>query len=100
MKRLLILFFLLSPISLFVLSCASNGTKNNGRAATDDDIKVMFDPDYRFSYYANGRICVDKLSEINGKNPKLCNQLPFSLHGTSISPAPVGEVLGSLQKKF
>jgi len=25
--------------------------------------------DYRFSYYASGRICVDKLSGIDGKNP-------------------------------
>ena len=27
------------------------------------------DPNYRFAYYANGRICVDRLPEINGKNP-------------------------------
>ena len=25
--------------------------------------------DYRFSYYANGRICVDRLSGIDGKDP-------------------------------
>jgi len=25
--------------------------------------------DYRFSYYGNGRICVDELSEIDGRDP-------------------------------
>ena len=43
MKRFLILFFLLSLISLFMLSCASNWTKNNGSSVQDDDIKTMFE---------------------------------------------------------
>ena len=43
MKRLSILFFLLSLIFLFMLSCVSNSTKNNDSVATDDDIRAMFE---------------------------------------------------------
>ena len=54
MRRLLILFFLLSLISLLVLSCASNRTKKNGSFAKDDDIKTMFENyeyDTKYKYY-------------------------------------------------
>jgi hypothetical protein len=54
MKRLSILFFLLSLIFLFMLSCASNSTKNNGRVATDDDIRAMFktyEYDLKYNYF-------------------------------------------------
>ena len=55
MKRFLILFFLLSAFSLFMLSCASNWTKKNGSFARDDDIKTMFETheyvsDYNYFY--------------------------------------------------
>ena len=55
MKRLLILFFLLSIFSLFMLSCASNWTKNNGSFSKNDDIKTMFETheyvsDYNYFY--------------------------------------------------
>jgi hypothetical protein len=42
MKRLLIPFFLLSLISLFMLSCASNWPKNFGSYTQDEEIKTMF----------------------------------------------------------
>ncbi len=54
MKRFLILFFLLSLISLFMLSCASNWTKKNGSFAKDDDTKTMFENyEYvsKYNYY-------------------------------------------------
>jgi hypothetical protein len=56
MKRLSILFFLLSLIFLFMLSCASNSTKNNGRVATDDDIRAMFETheyDLKYNYFSS-----------------------------------------------
>ena len=43
MKRLLLLFFLLSLISLFMLSCASNWPKNFGSYTQDEEIKTMFE---------------------------------------------------------
>jgi len=59
MKRLLILFFLLSFFSLFMLSCASNGTFGN--TVQDGDIKAMFENyeyvsnySYFYSSYGNG----------------------------------------------
>ena len=59
MKRLLILFLHLSFFSLFMLSCASNGIKNNGIVATDDDIRAMFETyeyDSTYNYfYSLGR---------------------------------------------
>lgn len=59
MKRLLILFFLLSFFSLFMLSCASNWTKKNGSFAQDDDIKTMFETDeYVSEYYYNYTVSV------------------------------------------
>ena len=51
MKRFLILFFLLSAFCLFMLSCASNWTKNNGSFAEDDDIKTMFETHEYVSEY-------------------------------------------------
>jgi hypothetical protein len=50
MKRFLILFILLSFFSLFMLSCASNWTKNNGSFVQDDDIKTMFET---YEYVSN-----------------------------------------------
>ncbi len=43
-----------------MLSCASNSTKNNGRAAANDDIKAMFEaheyvPEYNYFYTADYR---------------------------------------------
>ena len=59
MKRILEISFLLSVFSLFMLSCASNSTKNNGRVATDDDIRAMFktyEYDLKYNYfYSLGR---------------------------------------------
>jgi hypothetical protein len=59
MKRLLILFFLLSFFSFFMLSCASNRTVGN--TMQDADIKAMFEnyeyiSDYNYFYtgYGNG----------------------------------------------
>jgi hypothetical protein len=43
MKRFLILFFLSSAFCLFMLSCASNWTKNYGSSVQDADIKTMFE---------------------------------------------------------
>ena len=43
MKRFLILFFLSSAFCLFMLSCASNWTKNYGSSVQDADIKAMFE---------------------------------------------------------
>ena len=43
MKRILEISFLLSIFSLFMLSCASNSTKNNGSVASDDDVRAMFE---------------------------------------------------------
>ena len=59
MKRLLSIF-ILSLFSLFMLSCASNSAKNNGRAAANDDIKAMFEaheyvPEYNYFYTADYR---------------------------------------------
>ena len=54
MKRFLILFYLLSFFCLFMLSCASNWTKNNGSAVQDDDIKTMFETykyDSNYNYF-------------------------------------------------
>ena len=58
MKRFLILFFLLSAFCLFMLSCASNWTKNNGIFSRDDDIKTMFETyeyvsEYNYFYTAS-----------------------------------------------
>ena len=56
MKRLLILFCALSLISPFMLSCASNWTKNNGSVSQDDDIKAMFETheyDSKYKYFYN-----------------------------------------------
>ena len=50
-KRLLILFFLLSFFSLFILSCTSNWTKKNGSFAQDADIKNMFETHEYVSKY-------------------------------------------------
>ena len=50
MKKLSILFFLLSLFSLFMLSCASNWTKNNGSSAKDNDIKAKFE---NYEYVSN-----------------------------------------------
>jgi len=50
MKRLFILFFLLFSFSLFMLSCASNRTRNNGSSVQDDDIKTMFET---YEYVSN-----------------------------------------------
>ena len=47
MKRILEISFLLSIFSLFMLSCASNSTKNIGSVATDDDVRVKFE-NYEF----------------------------------------------------
>lgn len=44
----------------FVLACIA---LTAAAEASDDDT------DYRFSYYANGRICVDTLAELDGKRP-------------------------------
>jgi hypothetical protein len=57
MKRFLTIFFLLSLFCLFILSCASNWTKNNGSSAQDDDIKTMFENhEYvsNYSYFYTG----------------------------------------------
>ena len=54
-KRLLILFFLLSIFSFFMLNCASYGTVAN--TLYDDDIKTMFE-NYKYiskyNYYYTG----------------------------------------------
>ena len=50
MKRLLIISFLLSLFSLFMLSCASNWTKNNGSSVQRDEIKAMFE---NYEYVSN-----------------------------------------------
>lgn len=53
MKRISEISFLLSLVSLFIMSCASNTTKNNGIVATDDDIKAMFENyeyDLKYNY--------------------------------------------------
>ena len=58
MKRFLILFFLLSFFCLFMLSCASNRTKNIGNSAQDDDIKTMFETyEYvsNYNYFYTGK---------------------------------------------
>jgi len=60
MKRFSILFLMLSLISLFILSCTSNWTKNNGSVATNDDIKAIFEnheyiSEYNYYYTANYR---------------------------------------------
>ena len=61
MKRLVLQFFLLSLISLFMLSCASSWTKNNGSSVQDDNIKAMFknyeyisNYNYFYTGYGNG----------------------------------------------
>jgi len=57
MKRFLTIFFLLSFIFLFMLSCASSWTKNNGGSVQDDDIKTMFENhEYvsNYSYFYTG----------------------------------------------
>ena len=59
MKRLLSIF-ILSSFCLLMLSCASNSTKNDGRAAANDDIKAMFEaheyvPEYNYFYTADYR---------------------------------------------
>ena len=46
-KRLLIPFFLLSFISLFMLSYASSWRETTGNSARDDDIRAMFE-NYKF----------------------------------------------------
>ena len=56
MKRLLILFLLLF-FSLFMLSCASSWTKNNGSSVQRDEIKAMFEIyEYvsNYSYFYTG----------------------------------------------
>jgi hypothetical protein len=56
MKRILKISFLISLFSLFLLSCASNSTKNDGSVATDDDIRAMFETyeyDLKYNYYYN-----------------------------------------------
>ena len=56
MKRILEISFLLSLFSLFMLSCASNWSKNNGSVSQDDDIKAMFETheyDLKYNYYYN-----------------------------------------------
>ncbi len=60
MKKILKTSFLLSLFCLLMLSCASNSTKNNGRAAANDDIKAMFEaheyvPEYNYFYTADYR---------------------------------------------
>ena len=50
MKRILEISFLLLLFSLFMLSCASNWTKNNGSSVQDDDIKTMFET---YEYVSN-----------------------------------------------
>jgi hypothetical protein len=50
MKTILEISFLLSLFSLFMLSCASNWTKNNGSSVQDDDIKTMFET---YEYVSN-----------------------------------------------
>ena len=61
MKRLLIISFLLSLFSLFMLSCASNWTKNSGSSVQRDEIKAMFENyehvsnySYFYTSYGNG----------------------------------------------
>jgi hypothetical protein len=61
MKTILEISFLLSLFSLFMLSCASNWTKNNGSSVQDDDIKTMFETyeyvsnyNYFYTGYGNG----------------------------------------------
>jgi len=63
MKRLLIPFFLLSLISLFMLSCASNWPKNFGSYTQDEEIKTTFEAyeyvseyNYFFTTYQGGYI--------------------------------------------
>ena len=51
MKRLVLLFFLLSLISLFMLSCASNWPKNFGSYTQDEEIKTMFEAHEYVSEY-------------------------------------------------
>ena len=56
MKRILKISFLLSLLSLLMMSCASNSTKNNGRVATDDDTRAMFETyeyDLTYNYFYN-----------------------------------------------
>ena len=58
MKRILEISFLLSLFSLFMLSCASNWTKNNGSSVQDDDIKTMFETyEYvsNYNYFYTGK---------------------------------------------
>ncbi len=60
MKKILKTSILLSLFCLLMLSCASNSTKNNGRAAANDDIKAMFEaheyvPEYNYFYTADYR---------------------------------------------
>jgi len=50
MKRIFEISFLLWLFSLFMLSCASNWTKNNGSSVQDDDIKAMFET---YEYVSN-----------------------------------------------
>ena len=57
MKRFLKMSFLLSLFSLFMLSCASNWTKNNGSSVQRDEIKAMFENyEYvsKYSYFYTG----------------------------------------------
>ena len=58
MKRFIKLSFLLPLFSLFLLSCTSNWTKNNGSVTTDDDITAMIQAHeyvsgYNYFYTAN-----------------------------------------------
>ena len=58
MKRFLILFFLLSLISLFMLSCASNWPKDFGSYTQDEEIKTMIEAheyvsEYNYFYTAD-----------------------------------------------
>jgi hypothetical protein len=57
MKKLLIIFFLLSFFSLFMLSCASNYTKKYGGAVQDADVKAIFENyeyDSNYNYFYTG----------------------------------------------
>ena len=69
MKRFLILFFLLSFFSHFLLSCASNWTKNNGSFLQDDDIKTMFETHKyvtEYNYFYTESVYSDYLAAIVG----------------------------------
>ena len=96
MKRLVLLFFLLSLISLFMLSCASSRTKTIGNSVQDDDIKAMFENyeyvsncSYFYTSYGNGPEAIlgiqknYELIKISGR-VNVTNWQQFEPHGEKL----------------